>query len=132
MEVTVEHLGASQFEIKARTHILISDQPLGNAGHDEGMTPPELCLASLGACAGYYAAEYLHHHKLATEGTRIQVSAGKAKNPARLDDFHITVEVPVEVDEHHRAGLERAVGKCLIHNTLTHPPSISLEIRTAH
>jgi hypothetical protein len=27
MEVTVEHLGASQFEIKARQHTVLSDQP---------------------------------------------------------------------------------------------------------
>ena len=93
------------------------------------MTPPELCLASLGACAGYYAAEYLHHHKLAEEGTRVDVSAGKAKNPARLDDFHIAVTVPAHIEARHREGLERAVRKCLIHNTLTHPPRISLEIR---
>jgi organic hydroperoxide reductase OsmC/OhrA len=29
-----------------------SDQPVENGGHDEGMTPPELLLASLGSCAG--------------------------------------------------------------------------------
>jgi len=47
MEVTVEHLGALQFEIKARQHAIVSDQPPENGGHDEGMTPPELLLASL-------------------------------------------------------------------------------------
>jgi hypothetical protein len=41
MEVTVQHLGAVQFEIKARQHIIISDQPEENFGYDEGMTPPE-------------------------------------------------------------------------------------------
>jgi putative redox protein len=39
-----------QFEIKTRTHSIVSDQPAENAGFDEGMTPPELLLASLGAC----------------------------------------------------------------------------------
>ena len=27
MEVTVEHLGALQFEIKTRHHVIVSDQP---------------------------------------------------------------------------------------------------------
>ena len=40
MEVTVEHLGALQFEVKARQHVIVSDQPAANGGHDEGMTPP--------------------------------------------------------------------------------------------
>ena len=81
MEVSVEHLGDVQFEIKAGQHTIYSDQPVENGGHDEGMTPPDLLLASLGSCAGYYAAMYLRKHKLATEGTVVRVHADKLKNP---------------------------------------------------
>jgi len=128
MEVTVEHLGALQFEIKARQHAIVSDQPPENGGHDEGMTPPELLLASLGSCAGFYAAQYLRKHKLASEGTRVRVTADKLKDPARIDNFHIAIEAPVDLTEQHRAGVEDSVHHCLIHNTLLHPPSIAIEI----
>jgi putative redox protein len=128
MEVFVEHLGDVQFEIKARQHVLVSDQPPENGGHDEGMTPPELMLASLGSCAGFYAAAYLKKHGLATEGTRVRVTAQKAKAPARLDNFEIAVEVPLELDEHHKKGVEDAVHHCLIHNTMLNPPRIDLVI----
>ncbi len=128
MEVTVEHLGAMQFEIKARQHTVLSDQPEENAGHDEGMTPPELLLASLGSCAGFYAAQYLRKHKLATEGTRVRITAEKLKDPARIDNFHIDIEAPATLSKQHRAGVENAVHHCLIHNTLLHPPSIVIEI----
>lgn len=128
MEVTVEHLGALQFEIKARQHAILTDQPPENGGHDEGMTPPELLLASLGSCAGFYAAQYLRKHKLATEGTRVRVTADKLKDPARIDNFHIEVEVPTVLTEQQRAGVEDAVHHCLIHNTLLHPPSLAIEI----
>ena len=89
MEVTVEHLGAVQFEIKSRQHTIASDQPPENGGYDEGMTPPELLLASLGSCAGFYAAQYLRKYKLATEGTKVRVKAEKVKDPPRIDDFQI-------------------------------------------
>ena len=128
MEVTVEHLGAVQFEIRARQHTIPCDQPPENGGHDEGMTPPELFLASLGSCAAFYAAEYLRRHKLATEGTRVNITAEKKKDPARLDDCVIAVETPVELSEQHRKGVEAAVHRCLIHNTLLHPPKIAIEI----
>ena len=95
------------------------------------MTPPELLLASLGSCAAYYAAEYLHRHKLATEGTRVRVVAQKAKNPARVDDFRIELEVPVELSDEHQKGVEDAVHRCLIHNTLLHPPRIETVVRCA-
>ena len=128
MEVTIEHLGSQQFEIKARQHSILSDQPLENAGHDEGMTPPELFLAALGSCAGFYAAQYLRKFKLAAEGTRVTVTAEKLKDPARLDNFHISVETPVELSDQHRVGVERAVHHCLIHNTLLHPPKMEITI----
>jgi putative redox protein len=131
MEVTVEHLGALQFEIKARQHAIVSDQPPENGGHDEGMTPPELLLASLGSCVGYYAAQYLRKHKLATEGTRVRVTAEKLKDPARIDNFHIAIETSAPLTEQHRIGVENAAHHCLIHNTLLHPPSIAVEITHA-
>ena len=129
VEVTVEHLGSVQFEISARGHKVVSDQPVEAGGFDEGMTPPELMLASLGSCAGYYAAEYLRKHKLASEGTRVRVRADNAKNPARLDNFQIEVELPVELEERHRRGVEDSVHHCLIHNTLLSPPHIEVQIR---
>ena len=129
MEVTVEHLGAVQFEIKSREHTIASDQPPENGGYDEGMTPPGLLLASLGSCAGFHAAQYLRKHKLATEGTRVRVTAEKVKDPPRIDDFQIEVETPIELTVEHRAGVERAVAHCLIHNTLLHPPKMRIQIK---
>jgi putative redox protein len=128
MEVTVEHLGALQFEIKARQHAVVSDQPPENGGHDEGMTPPELLLASLGSCVGFYAAQYLRKHKLPTEGTRVRVTADKVRDPARIDNFHVEIEMTAALTEQHRAGVENAAHHCLIHNTLLHAPSIMVEI----
>ena len=128
MEITVNHLGEVQFEIKARHHTIISDQPQENGGFDEGVTPPELLLASLGSCAAYYAAQYLRSRKLASEGTRVTVTAEKAKNPARLDNFRIEIQVPVTLTPEHVAGVEHAVHQCLIHNTLLHPPKIETVI----
>jgi putative redox protein len=131
MEVIVEHLGAMQFEIKARQHTVLSDQPPENGGHDEGMTPPELLLASLGSCAGFYAAQYLRKFKLATEGTRVRITAEKLKDPARVDHFRIEIEAPAALTEQHRAGVENAVHHCLIHNTLLRPPSIAIEVNSS-
>lgn len=129
MEVIIEHLGAFQFEIKARGHVIVSDQPRENGGFDEGMTPPELLLASLGSCAAFYAAQYLRKHKLATEGTRVRVTGEKEKNPPRIARFHIEIDMPAQLDELHRAGVEEAVRHCLIHNSLLHPPRMEFDFK---
>ena len=128
MEVIIEHLGAVQFEIKARGHAIISDQPRENGGFDEGMTPPELLLASLGSCAAYYAVDYLKRNYIPQEGLTTRVTADKVKGPFRLDNFRIEVKLPGDIEESHLKGLEDAVHRCLIHNTLLHPPKIDLAI----
>jgi len=129
LEVRVEHLGDVQFEIWARGHKLVSDQPIDAGGYDEGMTPPELLLASLGSCAGYYAADYLKRQQLALVGTRVRVTAEKVSGPARLDNFRISVETPVALTVKQEEGLHRAVEHCLVHNTLLHPPKIEVAVQ---
>ena len=134
IEVQVEHLGAVQFEIKARQHTIACDQPAENGGFDEAMTPPELFLAALGSCAAFYAAAYLRKFNLAAEGTRVHVTADKRQStpndPARLDNFHISVDIPAGLDPRHIEGVERAVHQCLIHNTLLHPPAIAIDVHS--
>jgi putative redox protein len=132
MEITVEHLGSVQFEIKTRGHSMISDQPVEQGGFDEGMTPPELLLASLASCAGYYAAQYLRKHKLAIAGTRVHVTCEKVKDPvARLDNFVVEVEAPVELSRQHLSGVHEAIEHCLVHATLLNPPKITLKVEGA-
>ena len=129
MEASIDYVGGLRFEVTARGHHIASDQPLENGGADTGMRPPELLLASLGACAGYYSVEYLKARSLPTGGLRVHVAAEKAFKPARLGSFRILVEAP-GMDQKHQEGLLRAVKHCLIHNTLLQAPNIELAVET--
>jgi len=130
VEAVIRHLGNMKFEAMARGHRLLCDQPAENQGTDRGMTPPELLLASLGTCAGYYAAQYLQTRGLGDGRVAVRVTAEKATQPMRLASFVIEVEAP-DVDPRHHDGLMRAVKACLIHNTLTNTPNIELHVHTA-
>jgi uncharacterized OsmC-like protein len=129
LEVVVDHLGEVQFEATARGHKVFCDQPVENGGFDEGMTPPELLLASLGTCAGYYAVQYLKARHLPMQGLRVRTAAEKAQGPARLDNIRIEMEYPEALDSWHRAGVLAAVNKCMIHNTLLHSPKITVDVQ---
>jgi putative redox protein len=128
MEVTVHHLGNVKFEAETRGHRVLCDQPADNGGADEGMTPPEFLLASLGTCAGFYAAQYLKARSLPSEGLRVTVTAEKAAQPARLGSFRIEVFVAA-LDPRHEEGILRAVKHCLVHNTLLNAPAIETAVR---
>jgi putative redox protein len=129
MEVTAQYRSGVAFEVAARDHRIVCDQPKDNSGADAGMTPPELLLASLATCAGYYALEYLRTRGLPSDGLGVRVVASKALKPARLADLKIELTLP-EVEERHVAGISRAVKACLIHNTLLSAPSIETVVLT--
>jgi len=128
-ETSVRYVDGVSFQVEARGHSLICDQPPENGGSDTGMTPPELMLASLGTCAGYYALQYLKVRNLPLEGLSVRVSAEKGTQPARLASFRIDVEAPGAEDPKHHQGLVRAVEKCLIHHTLLNPPAIEIVVQ---
>ena len=130
MEVLAEYIDDSRFQIAARGHRVICDQPVDNGGSDAGMSPPEYLLASLATCAAYYAAQHLKARKLPGQDLKVRVSAEKATQPARLASFQIEVAVP-GLDDHHQAGILRAVRSCLIHNTLLGGPSIEIAVNRA-
>jgi putative redox protein len=129
MEVIAQYLGDSKFEVAARGHRVICDQPLDNGGSDEGISPPEFLLASLATCAAYYAAQYLKTRGLPAADLGVRVTAEKALKPARLSSFKIEVSGPV-LEERHQEGMLRAVKACLIHNTLLGVPSIEIQVNT--
>ena len=86
MGVTVEHLGAVQFQIKTRGHSIVS-------------------------------------------GTRVRASCEKVNDPvARMTNFVIEVDAPIELTKDQRKGVDQAVANCLVHNTLRHAPTISLKV----
>ncbi len=128
MEVTVRHLDQVRFQIQARQHTVLCDQPADNGGADTGMTPPEFLLASLASCAAFYAMQYLKSRGLAETGVEVKVTAEKLKPPARLGNFVIAVDCPVALTDDQMQALERSVKHCLVHNTLLNVPAISLQV----
>jgi uncharacterized OsmC-like protein len=130
MQIQVTHLDGVRFAISTRNHTVISDQPEDNGGHDTGMTPPELLLASLGSCAAFYAFQYLKTRKLADTGVEVSVTAEKLKQPARMGNFQIDVACPVSLTEEQTQGMLRSVHQCLVHNTLLSQPEISIHLTT--
>lgn len=127
--VTVKQLAGVKFSIETRHHSIVCDQPLENGGADQGMTPPELMLASLGSCAAFYAVQYLKTRGLADGGVEVSVTAEKLRGPARLGNFQIDVTSPVPLNGDQEQAMMNSVRHCLIHNTLLTPPEIELNLR---
>jgi putative redox protein len=130
MQVDVRQLDNVKFSIHARQHAVVCDQPVENGGFDEGMTPPELLLASLGSCAAFYAVQYLKTRSLSAGAVEVSVHAEKLKNPGRLGHFQIEVRCPGTLTNEQQQGMLRSVHACLVHNTLMSVPDIEILVKT--
>src|SRR5713226_9718211 len=97
MQSCTRYLDGKKFETFIGGHRILSDQYVSDGGTDAGVTPPELLLASLGACAGHYAAEYLRTRSLPLTGLQVHVSAEKGTQPARLASFRVVPAIEVEI-----------------------------------
>jgi uncharacterized OsmC-like protein len=129
MEIRIEHLNNGKFAAAARGHRIICDQPPANGGTDEGPTPPEFLLISLGTCAGFYAHSYLKKNALNLP-LGVTVNCEKLAAPARLGKFRVEIDCPGLPSE-HEAGMMRSVNACLIKNTLLQAPEIETVLATA-
>jgi putative redox protein len=92
---------------------------------------PELLMASLGSCVASVLVLYGEHHGMALEGLRVELDWTIADRPHRVGEIRLRVSLPRGIPGDQRPILERVAHTCLIHNTLTHPPRISMEMEYA-
>lgn len=126
--ITVEHLGEDRFAVVVRGHVVVVDQPTTDGGQDTGPTPTELFAASLAACVAFYARRYLLRHRLPTAGLAVESDFLMAARPARVDMIRIAVRPPYDLPASRRDGLLAVASHCTVHNSLVHPPDVTVEL----
>ncbi|BEL05949.1 hypothetical protein Q0Z83_041400 [Actinoplanes sichuanensis] len=127
--VDVGHLDGDTYQIRVRGHHLTVDQPADAGGTDKAPTPTELFAASLAACVAFYAGRYLHRHGYDRTGLRVRAEFDMATDrPARVTAIRVTVQPPAGFPAERLPALTAVAGHCTVHNTLTHPPAVTVTV----
>lgn len=127
--MNVEYTGGMRFDAKTRSHTIVVDQPKEGGGKDEGPTPPELFIASLGTCIGVYALWFCQKRKIPYEGMKININWSKSTTPpARIDLIEAKITLPKGCPEEHKIHFIESVGKCLVHNSITQAPEMKITV----
>jgi len=125
----VRFVAGEAYEVAVRGHRVVVDQPADAGGDDSAPTPTELFVASLATCVAFYAGRYLSRHGFSRDG--LGVSAGfdmAADKPARVAQIRLTVRVPADVPAERWPALAAVASHCTVHNSLTTPPDVSIEL----
>jgi len=133
--MTVTWLQGSRLAVEAGRHRLLVDQPEDEGGEDQGMTPVELLLASLGSCIGYFAARFCQRHHLPADGLRVTMAWEYEEKPHRVGSMTARVHLPPSVaetlDPAMRARMQKVLEGCTVHNSIAITPKIGVTITTA-
>ena len=124
-QISVRHESGDRFRVSVRGHDVVVDQPQTG---DAGPTPTELFVASLAACAGFYARRFLSRHGVADGELSVSCDFGWAPDHSRVESIAIRIETPDGVPDELRAPLERVLDHCTVHESLHVAPAITFEI----
>lgn len=130
LEISLRHTGGARFSAEARHHRVLLDQPAEDGATDQGMTPAELLLASLGGCIGQYVAQYLALRSLPSAGLTIRVTAQPAARQLHLSSFQVELIVPGLTDPQLRA-LEQSFPAGLVQNAIRFENQIGIRAESS-
>ena len=138
-DVRVELAMADGFRTKitAGDHALVADEPQSAGGSDEGVSPYELLLASLGACTAMTLRMYIERKKLPITDVEVHLTFGRIhvddcesctdeKPEGKKEIQHISrlIYVTGDVTEEQKERLLYIAGRCPVHVTLHSDPHV--------
>lgn len=124
-EIVMSFPGGRKVLAKVGNHQILTDQPERSGGDDAGPSPYDLFLASIGACAGFYALAFFQKRELATD--RLQVVARPRSEDGTLVDVEVQITVPEDFPEKYRSPLLRSIEACSVKKAIQAQPTIRVE-----
>ncbi len=128
MDIHVHHESGDRYRVEIGTHEVIVDQP--DTG-DAGPTPTDLFVASLAACVAHYAGRFFARHGVDPDGFTVDTSFSMAADrPARVARIDLRLRLPRAFPDDLRGRLAAVVDHCTVHNSITTPPEVRVELRS--
>jgi uncharacterized OsmC-like protein len=124
----IEYAGKMKLIARHRGLEAMMDQRVEDGGENAAMTPTELFVASIGACAGVYLLYFARRHNIPVDGMQIEVDYTYADRPRRVASVDIRIQMPQPVPPQQHAALLRAAEQCLVHSSLRQPPRVTVSL----
>ncbi|HWV38675.1 MAG TPA: OsmC family protein [Vulgatibacter sp.] len=128
--VKVGFPGGRKVSVEIGGHTILTDQPREVGGDDEAPSPYSLFLASIGACAGFYALTFCQRRDLPTEG--LEVTAHPRAEDGTLAEVELRIALPAGFPEKYRGALIRSVDQCSVKRAILAQPAFRIEVTASN
>jgi ribosomal protein S12 methylthiotransferase accessory factor len=106
-----------------------TDQPVRDGGDGSAPSPFDLFLASLAACAGYYALAFCKERQIPTAGLAVTMITERGAVSKMIDKVTFEVVPPAGFPEKYRAALVKAVDHCTVKAHILRPPQFEIVLK---
>ena len=118
-----------KIDVDTKGFTVKTDQPVRDGGDGTAPSPFDYFLASLAACAGYYALAFCRERKIAIEGLDVTMITERGEVSKISDNISIAVVPPAGFPEKYRAALLKAVDHCTVKAHILRPPQFEVVLK---
>ena len=126
--ITVTRKRGLAFSVRVRGHEVTLDMPEKDGGSGSGPSPVELMAGALGACVAMMLQGYCDRHEYTDGDVGVSLTLEMADKPKRIGGIIVDVELPEGIPEDKRDAIRRMAERCPVHETLSNPPRVDLDI----
>ncbi len=130
--ISCKSLDGYQVQIKARSHSRVADLPPEKGGSDQGPSPFEILLESLGACTVITIRHCVSQVEIPLEDISVQLDGHWVKeNDEKKYHIKVTLQLRGDLSDKDLERIRRASDRCPVHKILEHGTVIETEIHAA-
>jgi ribosomal protein S12 methylthiotransferase accessory factor len=123
--------GGVRADVTVGGHTIRTDQPVEYGGEDSAADPFDLFLASLAACAGFYALRFCQARDLPPDGLQVTLDTVQDPESKLHSHLRIGIRLPDGFPEKYHGPIMRAVNACSVKKHLANPPEIEVSVSNA-
>jgi len=127
-QLEVSFPGGKRVDVRIRDFEIATDQPIKVGGGASAPQPFDLFLASLAACAGFYALNFCQSRTISTAGLRLSMLWEREEKPPSRARARLQLTLPAGFPAKYREGIVRAIELCAVKKQLQNPPEFTTEL----
>lgn len=118
-----------KIDVDTKGFLVKTDQPVRDGGEGSAPSPFDYFLASLAACAGYYALAFCRERKIPVDGLGVTMTTERGEVSKMIDKITIAVDLPAGFPEKYKFAIVKAVDHCTVKAHILRAPQFEVVTR---
>jgi len=127
LEIDVALKGNLRVDATVNGFTICTDQVKEKGGDGTAPDAFQYFLASIGACAGYWVAQFCNSREISTEGITLKQRVIPDET-GFVDTVELDICLPASFPEKYHAAVLRTANTCMVKRTIENEPEITTQI----